>query len=64
MSNIKTSKQGNILTVEIDLSVAGSPSGSGKSLVVGTTSGAIAVDGTDVQLNVNCYRPLPKAAKK
>jgi len=64
MNNIKTSLKGSILTVEIDVSQPGAPSGSGKSLVVGTTSGAISVEGTDIQLNVNAYRVLPKASKK
>jgi hypothetical protein len=64
MDNIKTSLKGSILTVEIDVSKVGNPSSSGKSLNVATTGGAFTPDGTDVQLNINCYRPLPKAAKK
>ncbi len=61
MRNIKTSLKGSILTIEVDLAKAGQPSGSGKSIVLGSTEGNVdlsdlgkAADG--VKLGVNCYR--------
>src|SRR5271155_155730 len=57
MKNVTTSVKGSILTIQIDLSKPGSPSASGKSLVLGSTEGNVSVPGfEDVKLGVNCYR--------
>lgn len=58
--NVKTSVKGDILTIEINLSHPGEPSGSGKSLVIGSTGGNKVIDAGkhgQVNLGVNCYRP-------
>ena len=57
MTNINTTLNGNILTLTIDISKAGAPSASGKSIVIATTSGNAAVAGTDLKLGLNLYRP-------
>jgi hypothetical protein len=59
MQNIKTSTRGNTLIIEIDTTVNLGPSKSGKTLLVGTSSGNQAVKGTaggDVVIGINCYR--------
>ena len=57
MTNIETKLEGNILTLKIDISKAGTPSASGKSVVIATTSGNAGVAGTDLKLGLNLYRP-------
>jgi len=56
-SNIKMSLQGSKLVIEIELDkVAKTPSGSGKSLMIATTSGNVPVPGRpEVKLGLNCY---------
>lgn len=44
MENVKFEKKGTILTTTVDLSVKGTPSKSGKSLVIASTSGNIIID--------------------
>lgn len=58
MSNVKQTLNGNILTLTIDLSVAGVHSKSGKSVVIATTSGNISVVGRpEVKIGLNVYKP-------
>ena len=56
-SNIKMSLRGSVLVIEIELDdVAKAPSGSGKSLMIATTSGNHPVPvRPDVVLGLNCY---------
>ena len=59
MKNVKTTIKGSILTVEIDLSKDLGPSSSGKTTLVGTTSGNVALagpGGVQFKLGVNCYK--------
>ena len=61
MNNIKMSKSGNILTIEIDVSKRGNTSGSGKSTLVASTGGNVAIaEGSDVKIGINCYVPVGK----
>jgi hypothetical protein len=48
--------EGKKLTIEVDLSVKGTPSKSGKSNVIATTKGNIEVPGTDAKIGLNIYR--------
>ena len=58
MNNITQTLQGNILTLTIDLSKPGTPSSSGKSLLIASTGGSVKVDGRpDVTIGVNVYTP-------
>jgi len=50
--NIQTDVKGNILTITIDLSKSLGRSNSGKSEIVASSYGAIAVNGVKVNLNV------------
>jgi hypothetical protein len=58
MTNIKAEVKGNVLTLTIDLKAKGSPSKSGKSQVIATTSGNAAVAGTEFKLGLNLYKSL------
>jgi len=54
--NVAVKVQGNKLTVEIDLKKSQGPSRSGKTEIIGTTSGNVSVEGHEgVCLGVNCY---------
>lgn len=53
----------NILTVLIDLNEEHGMSKSGLSKTVASTHGNISLEGTNVKLNINCYKP-DKAAKE
>lgn len=52
--NITASQSGKELVLRIRLDVVGSRSASGKSMVIGTTRGAVTFAG--VQVNVNVYK--------
>ena len=54
MRNVKISQKGKILTIEIDVEAEGSPSKSGKTMVVATTAGNKSVAGG--KLGLNFYR--------
>jgi hypothetical protein len=59
MQNIKTTINGNKLIIEIDTTVDLGPSKSGKTRLVGTSSGNQAIKGSaggDVVIGVNVYR--------
>ena len=47
---------GNKLTITVTLE-KGTLSSSGKSLVVATTGGFVAVEGTDLKVNLNVIKP-------
>lgn len=55
--NIEASVKDGKLTLVIDLKAETWPSGSGKTDMVATTSGNLAIDGTDgLVLGLNAYR--------
>lgn len=59
MENVKMTKTGNKLTIEVDLSKKGTPSSTGKSLVIATTKGNQKIDGTeDIHIGLNIYKKL------
>lgn len=57
-NNLKVKIEGKILTLQIALDVVGTPSASGKSLVVGTTRGnkPLPEPFDNTILGLNCYR--------
>lgn len=55
--NVTVELSGDILTIRCDTSAASVESKSGKSEVVGSTNGNVAVPGTDLKLGLNLYRP-------
>jgi len=56
--NIRMEVQGETLVITIDLSKAFGLSGSGKSVIIASTGGNIAVPGREeVKIGLNVYRP-------
>ncbi len=59
MDNVKVDVKGNKLTIEVDLSVRGAASASGKSLKVASTNGNVSIPGhEDLKLGLNIYVPV------
>jgi ABC-type uncharacterized transport system YnjBCD ATPase subunit len=54
-TNIAASVDGDILTIKIDLAARHGASGSGKSTIVATTGGNIAIPQCEVKLGLNAY---------
>ena len=58
VKNIKAKVQGDELILTIDLSKNFGLSGSGKSIIIASTEGNVAVPGReDVKIGLNVYRP-------
>lgn len=58
MTNIQAKVEGDKLVLTINLKAPGTPSKSGKSIVVATTSGNASVPGAEqFKLGLNLYRP-------
>jgi len=56
--NIQIEVQGNTLVIRVDLSKAYGLSGSGKSVIIASTGGNVAVPNRDeVKIGLNVYRP-------
>ena len=56
MKNVQMSVAGNILTITVDLSKEFGPSSSGKTIIVASTEGNIAVPERDEKIGLNVYR--------
>jgi ABC-type dipeptide/oligopeptide/nickel transport system ATPase component len=54
-TNVTAKLEGKILTITIDLSERNGASGSGKSVIVASTGGNVAIPGTDVKIGLNAY---------
>ena len=55
MKNVEMKVDGNILTIKVDLSKEFGPSSSGKTIIIASTEGNVAIDeheGTKIGLNV------------
>jgi hypothetical protein len=61
--NVVATVVGDTLTIEIDLSAATEPSGSGKTLIVASTEGNKKVN-DDWVLGLNCYKYATARKKK
>ena len=55
MKNIQIERKGDLLTVKIDLSKTSGASKSGKSIVIASTEGNVAIEG-GMFLGINCYK--------
>ena len=61
MENVVMSVKGNKLMIEVDLSKEFGVSSSGKSVIVATTSGNVAVPGKEeIKIGINAYKPVKK----
>ena len=58
MENVKLHVKGEKLVIEIDLSVQGTPSRTGKSVVIASSRGNASVPGRAEKIGINVYRPL------
>lgn len=56
MKNVQMTVSGNILTVTVDLTKEFGPSSSGKTTIIATTEGNVAVPGRDEKIGLNVYR--------
>jgi len=57
MKNIEMNLEGNILTMKVDLTKEFGPSSSGKTIIIASTEGNIAVDGhEEVKVGLNVYK--------
>jgi hypothetical protein len=57
MKNVEMTVQGNILTIEVDLSKEYGPSSSGKTIIIASTEGNVsAPDRAEVKVGLNVYR--------
>ena len=58
MNNVKMEVKGSKLVIEIDLSVRGEKSTSGKSISIASTGGNVSIPGhEEIKLGLNCYTP-------
>jgi len=56
MKNVDMSIDGNILTIKVDLSKDFGPSTSGKTIIVATTEGNVAVPDREEKVGLNVYK--------
>jgi len=57
MTNVKMVRKDNILTITVDLSKKGTPSATGKSLVIATSHGNQPVEGPgEIMIGINVYK--------
>jgi hypothetical protein len=56
MKNVQMVIAGNILTITVDLTKEFGPSSSGKTIIVASTEGNVAVPERDEKIGLNVYR--------
>ncbi len=56
MKNVELSVAGDILTIKVDLSKSFGPSASGKTIIIATTGGNVAIPNRDEKVGLNVYR--------
>ncbi len=56
MKNVQMTVAGNILTITVDLTKEFGPSSSGKTIIVASTEGNIAVPEREEKIGLNVYR--------
>jgi hypothetical protein len=56
MKNVQMAVTGNILTITVDLTKEFGPSSSGKTIIIASTEGNIAVPERDEKIGLNVYR--------
>lgn len=62
MQNVSFAVEGRLLVITVDLDQELGPSSSGKSILIATTGGSVAVaipGGEEVKVGLNIYRPVP-----
>jgi hypothetical protein len=57
MKNVEMKVEGNILTVKVDLTKEFGPSSSGKTIIIASTEGNVAIEGhEEAKIGLNVYR--------
>jgi hypothetical protein len=56
MKNVQMAVAGNILTITVDLTKEFGPSSSGKTIIIASTEGNIAVPEREEKIGLNVYR--------
>ena len=57
MKNVELKVEGDVLTIRVDLTKEFGPSSSGKTTIVASTEGNVAVPDHEVKVGLNVYRP-------
>ena len=56
MKNVQMTVEGNILTIKVDLSKEFGPSACGKTIIIASTEGNVAVPEREGKVGLNVYR--------
>jgi hypothetical protein len=56
MKNVQMTVAGNVLTITVDLTKEFGPSSSGKTIIIASTEGNVAVPERDEKIGLNVYR--------
>ena len=56
MKNVQMTVAGNMLTITVDLTKEFGPSSSGKTIIIASTEGNVAVPERDEKIGLNVYR--------
>ncbi|NLD39023.1 MAG: hypothetical protein GX654_19355 [Desulfatiglans sp.] len=57
MKNVEMNLEGNILTLKVDITKEFGPSSSGKTIIIASTEGNVAIpDKDDVKIGLNVYK--------
>ncbi len=59
MKNVQMTVDRNILTITIDLSKDFGPSSSGKTIIIASTEGNVAIPDREEKVGLNVYRKKP-----
>jgi hypothetical protein len=63
MKNVEMKVEDNILTIKVDLTKEFGPSASGKTIIIASTEGNIAIEGHEnAKIGLNVYKKKPAAA--
>ncbi len=63
VKNVELKVEGNILTIRVDLSKEFGPSASGKTTIVASTEGNVAIPGHEAKVGLNVYRPRARGGE-
>ena len=56
MKNVEMTVDGNILTITVDLTKEFGPSSSGKTIIIASTEGNVAIPDREEKVGLNVYR--------
>jgi len=56
MKNVEISVEGSVLTIRVDLSKEFGPSSTGKTIIIASTEGNVAVPNRQEKIGLNVYR--------